>query len=174
MGFPASFASTTIVESPDPPAGVTPILDCLEQALQDYDAEITLRGEDFSEFRVPIGARLINDFGAFGYRPGRWTPLAFVSAGCFRVTPLRDRLVVTADVQIGQYLLTRVAPLSGIGGVLSPLGGPIPSLVFGTCVGLGIAAIWYSLARWEFGSWLQRLDRRLKEDGHRRGRLTSA
>jgi len=174
MGFPASFVSTTIVKSPDPTAGVALILDCLEQALQAYDADITLRGEDFCEFRVPIGVRLVNDLLSFGYRPGRWTPLTFVSAGSFSVKPLRDRVVVSANIQIGQYLLTRVAPLAAISGALSPLGGPVLSLVFGACAGLGVAAIWYVLASWEFGSWLHRLDRVIGTGARTRGRLTSA
>jgi hypothetical protein len=172
MTFPASFVSTTIVQSRDPAAGPVPVLDSLERTLQDYDADITLRGEDFFEFRVPLGARLVNDLLTFGYRPRRWTPLTFVSAGSFSVKPLRDRVVVSADVQVGQYLLTRVAPLAAISGVLSPLSGPVPSLVFGACAGLGIAAIWYGLARWEFGSWLKRLDLEIGADAG--CRLTSA
>ena len=157
MAFPTSFVSTATVRLPDPSACVGSTLHYLHRTLRDYGARISLQGEDFFEFRVPILDRLVNDFGTMGYRMGPWTPLTFVSAGSVSVRLLRDSVIVSADVQVGQYLLTRAAPLSGIAGLVSPVGGLIPSLVFGAGVGLSIAAIFYGLARWEFGRWLKGL-----------------
>jgi len=162
-----------MVLPPDPAAGVTSVLDYLEQTLQDCDADITHRGEGFFEFKVPIAARLVRDLTLrFGRRS--WTPLSFVSAGSLSATPLRDLVVVSADVRISQYLLTRVAVFGLVTGALSAFGGPILALVVGVSAGLGMGAVCYALAQWEFGSWLKRLDRLLRDGPRKRGRLTSA
>ena len=171
MAFPKSFVSTTMVRLSDSAAGVTPLIDYLDQALQDQDADITNRGDGVLEFKVPLGTRLLRDL-AVRWVPGRW-PLSFVSAGSFAATPLRDHVVVTADVQISRYLLTRVGLLALISGALNPFGS-IPSLLFGATIGLATGAVCYILARWEFDSWLSTLDRRVRLGDGPPGRLTSA
>src|SRR2546422_5780333 len=109
MGFPTSFSSTTIVVPPDPRAPVTSVLEYLDQALQEYDADITLRGDGFLEFKVPVGSRLLRDL-AVRWRIGSTSwPLSFVGSGSFTAAQLRDRVVVTADLRISEYLATRVA-----------------------------------------------------------------
>ena len=134
-------------------------------------SDITNRGDGVLEFKVPLGTRLLRDL-AVRWVPGRW-PLSFVSAGSFAATPLRDHVVVTADVQISQYLLTRVGLLALISGALNPFGS-IPSLLFGATIGLATGAVCYILARWEFDSWLSTLDRRVRLGDGPPGRLTSA
>ncbi len=171
MAFPTSFGSTTMVRLSDTAAGVTPVIDYLDQALQAQDADITNRGDGLLEFRVPLRTRLLRDL-ALRWVPGGW-PLSFVSAGSFAATPLGDHVVVTADVQISQYLLTRVGLFALVSGALNPFGS-ISSLLFGAAVGLATGAICYVLAKWEFDSWLSTVDRRVRL-GHRQpGRLTSA
>ena len=61
MGFPTSFSSTTIVAPPDSAAPVASVLDFLDQAVQEYDGDITHRGDGFFEFKVPIATRLLRD-----------------------------------------------------------------------------------------------------------------
>ncbi len=163
MGFPTGFSSTTIVAPPDPAAPVASVLDYLDEALQEYDADITLRGDGFFEFKVPLGSRLLRDL-ALRWRLGStsWS-LSFVGSGSFSATQLHDRVLVAADLRISQYLLTRVASFGLIGGVLGAFGGAIPAVVVGAGVGLGLGAVCYALARWEFGFWFQRLDRLLRE-----------
>src|SRR3989442_833406 len=56
MGFPASFSSTTIVTPPDPAAPVACVLDFLEQALQEYEADITHRGDRDLEVEETLAA----------------------------------------------------------------------------------------------------------------------
>ncbi len=163
MGFPTSFSSTTIVAPPDPRAPVTSVLEYLDQALQEYDADITLRGDGFLEFKVPVGSRLLRDL-AVRWRLGSTSwPLSFVGSGSFSAAQLRDRVVVTADLRISEYLATRVALFGLVSGALGGLSGAIPAVVVGAGVGLGLGAICYALAKWEFGFWFQRLDRLLKE-----------
>ena len=171
MAFPKSFVSTTMVQLADSAAGVTPVIDYLDRALQDQDADITNRGDGVLEFQVRLGTRLLRDL-AVRWAPGRW-PLSFVSAGSFVATPLRDHVVVTADVQISQYLLTRVGLFALISGALNPFGS-VPSLLFGATIGLATGAVCYILARWEFDSWLSTLDRRVRLGDGPPGRLTSA
>src|SRR5437879_11892964 len=103
MGFPTSFSLTTMVLPPDPAAGVTSVLDYLEQPLQDCDADITHRGEGFFELKVPIAARLVRDLTLrFGGRSR--TPLPFVSAGSLSAAPLRDLVVASAHARCSDYL----------------------------------------------------------------------
>ncbi len=162
MGFPRSYVSTTMALSPNPADGVAPVLDCLEGALQDYDAEITHRGDTFFEFKVPILARLATDLTLrLGHRSH--TPLSFIGSGSFSATPLRDHVVVSAEVRISQYLVTRVGVLAVLSGALNPFGS-VSSLLFGASVGLGIGVICYALARWQFGLWLDDLDRLLRQN----------
>ena len=97
MPFPTGFSSTTMVAPPDATAPVASVLDYLDQALQEHDAEITDRGEGFFEFKVPIGARLLHDM-ALRWRLGSTSwPLSFVGSGSFSATQLRDRVLITAD-----------------------------------------------------------------------------
>ena len=163
MGFPTSFSSTTIVAPPDPLAPVTSVLDYLDQALQEYDADITLRGDGFFEFKVPVGSRLLRDL-AVRWRLGStaW-PLSFVGSGSFTAAQLRDRVLVTADLRISEYLATRVALVGLVSGAFGALSGAIPAVVLGAGAGLGLGAVCYALAKWEFGFWFQRLDRLLRE-----------
>ncbi len=163
MGFPTSFSSTTIVAPPDPRAPVTSVLTYLDQAVQEYDADITLRGDGFFEFKVPVGSRLASDL-AVRWRLGSTSwPLSFVGSGSFTATQLRDSVQVTADLRISEYLATRVALFGLVSGALGAFGGAIPAVALGGGVGLGIGAVCYALAKWEFGFWFQRLDRLLRE-----------
>ena len=173
MGFPTSFSITTIVRPPGSTSGLGPVLDYIDQTFQHYHADITHRGENFFEFKIPVGTRLVRELTS--RLAGRsWTPLSFVASGTVSVTPLQDRVMVSADVQVSQYLLTRIALFGLITGLLSVVGGVIPALVVGVIAGLGMGAVSYGLAQWEFGSWLRRLDRLLRDAPPARGRLTSA
>jgi hypothetical protein len=107
---------------------------------------------------------------ALRWRPGR-TPLSFVGAGTFTTTLLRDYVVVSADVQISQYLVTRVGLFGLVSGALNPFGS-VPSLVFGAAIGIALGAVSYGLARWEFNSWLADLDRRMRWQGEKPVRPT--
>ena len=173
MGFPTTFSSTTMVAPPDPAAPVVSVLDFLDQAVREHDADVTQRGEGFFEFKVPIAARLLRDL-AVRWRVGStYWPLSFVGSGSFSATQLRDRVVVSAELRISQYLLTRGALVGVVSGAISAFNGPIPAFAIGAGAGLAMSAVCYALARWEFGFWFQGLDRLLR-DGHQRRRLTSA
>jgi len=173
MGFPASFSSTTIVTPPDPAAPVACVLDFLEQALQEYEADITHRGEGFFDFKVPVAARLLRDLAVRWRFGSTYWPLSFVGSGSFSATQVRDRVVVAAELRISQHLLTRGALVGVVTGAITAFNGAIPALVFGATAGLAMSAVSYALARWEFGFWFQRLDRLLR-DGRKSRRLTSA
>ena len=139
------------------------VLDYLDQALRGHDADITLRGDGFLEFKVPIGLRFLRHL-ALRWRVGSTSwPLSFVSSGSFSAAQLRDRVLVTADLCISQYLLFRGGLFALVSGALGALGGAIPALAVGAGAGLGMGAVSYALAKWEFGFWFQRLDRLLKE-----------
>ena len=173
MGFPTSFSSTTIVVPPDSAAPVASVLNFLDQAVQEYDGDITHRGDGFFEFKVPIATRLLRNL-ALRWRLGSTSwPLSFVGSGSFSATQLHDRVVVCAELRITQYLLTRGALFGVVSGGISAFSGAIPALVFGAAGGLGVGAVCYALAKWEFGFWFQRLDR-LLEEGRQSRRLTSA
>ena len=133
----------------------------------------TSRGWTTVEFKVPIATRLLRDL-ALRWRLGSTSwPLSFVGSGSFSATQLHDRVVVCAELRITQYLLTRGALFGLVSGGISAFSGAIPALVFGAAGGLGIGAVCYALAKWEFGFWFQRLDR-LLEEGRQSRRLTSA
>jgi len=163
MGFPTSFSSTTIVAPPDPSAPVASVLDYIDGALQEHDADITGRGDGFVDFKVPIVARVARSF-VFRWRLGSTSwPLSFVGSGSFSAAQLRDRVLVTADLRITQYLLTRGAVFGLLTGAITASNGALFALVVGASIGLGVSAVSYALAKWEFGFWFQRLDRLLKE-----------
>jgi hypothetical protein len=163
MGFPTSFSSTTIVGPPDPSAPVASVLDYIDGALQEHDADITGRGDGYVDFKVPIVARVARTF-VFRWRLGSTSwPLSFVGSGSFSAAPLRDRVLVTADLRITQYLLTRGALFGLLTGAITASNGALFALVVGASIGLGVSAVSYALAKWEFGFWFQRLDRLLKE-----------
>jgi hypothetical protein len=162
-----------MVTSPDRASPITSVLDFLEQAVQEYEADITHRGEDFFEFKVPVVARLVRDL-AVRWRFGSTSwPLSFVGSGSFSATQVRDRVVVSAELRISQYLVTRGAMVGVLSGAISAFNGAIAGLVFGASAGLAMSAVCYALARWEFGFWFQRLDRLLRE-GRPSRRLTDA
>jgi len=163
FGFPTSFSSTTIVAPPDAAAPVESVLDYLDQALQEYDADITYRGDGFFDFTVPIGARVLRGL-ALPWRLGRSSsPLSFVGAGSISAAQLADRVVVTADLRISQVVLIRGACFALATGAMGAFGGALLALIVGASVGLGIGAVSYALAQWECGFWFQRLDRRLRD-----------
>ena len=163
MGFPTSFSSTTIVVPPDPSAPVASVLDYIDGALQEHDADITGRGDGFLDFKVPIVARVARSF-VFRWRLGSTSwPLSFVGSGSFSAAQLRDRVLVTADLRITQYLLTRGTLFGLFTGAITASNGALFALVVGASIGLGVSAVFYALAKWEFGFWFQRLDRLLKE-----------
>jgi hypothetical protein len=157
-----SFASTTMVRSPDPAAGVAPVLDYLDRAIQTYDADITYRGDTFFEFKVPIVARLANDFTLPLSLRSR-APLSFIGSGSFSATTLQEHVVVSAEVRISQYLATRVGLFALLSGALNPFSS-VSSLLLGASVGVGVGTICYALARWEFGLWFGDLDRLLRKN----------
>jgi hypothetical protein len=163
MGFPTSFSSTTIVVPPDPSAPVASVLDYIDGALQEHDADITGRGDGCLDFKVPIVARVTRSF-VFRWRLGSTSwPLSFVGSGSFSAAQLRDRVLVTADLRITQYLLTRGTVFGLLTGAIAASNGALFALVVGASIGLGVSAVSYALAKWEFGFWFQRLDRLLKE-----------
>ena len=163
MGFPTGFSSSTIVAPPDPAAPINSVLDFIEQALQEYDADITVRGDGFFEFNVPVASRLRRDL-TVRWRLGSTSwPLSFVGSGSFTATEVREKVLVSADVRISQYLGSRVALFGLVSGALGALSGPVPALIFGGGASLGVGAVCYALAKWEFGFWFQRLDRLLRE-----------
>src|SRR6266516_8157082 len=109
MGFPTSFSSSTIVAPPDPTAPIQSVLDYIEQPLQEYDADIIVRGDGFFEFKVPVASRLRSDL-MVRWRLGSTSwPLSFVGSGSFAAEKVRDRVLVSAELQISQYLGSRVA-----------------------------------------------------------------
>ena len=165
MGFPTTFSSTTLVAPPDPAAPIASVLDYLEHALYEYEADITNRGDGFFEFKVPIGIRFLSDL-AVRWRLGSTSwPLSFVASGSFSARQLHDRVVITADLRISQYLVSRGAVLGLAAGAIGAFRGPVLALALGAGAGLGMAAVSYALAKWEFGFWFQRLDRLLKAAG---------
>ncbi len=163
MGFPTSFSSSTIVAPPDPTAPIQSVLDYIEQALQEYDADITVRGDGFFEFKVPVASRLRRDLTVRWRLGSTAWPLSFVGSGSFTAEQVRDQVLVIADVRISQYLGSRVALFGLVSGAIGALSGPLPALIFGAGASLGVGAVCYALAKWEFGFWFQRLDRLLRE-----------
>jgi hypothetical protein len=163
MGFPTSFSSSTIVAPPDPTAPIQSVLAYIERALEKYDADITMRGDGFFEFKVPVASRLRSDL-MVRWRLGSTSwPLSFVGSGSFAAEKVRDRVLVNADLRISQYLGSRVALFGLASGAIGALSGPLAALIFGASASLGVGAVCYALAKWEFGFWFQRLDRLLRE-----------
>ena len=163
MGFPTSFSSSTIVTPPDAGAPVASVLDYLEGALSEHDANVVSRDEGLLEFKVSVGTRLLRSLTP-NWRLGSaaW-PLSYVGSGTFTATELRDRVVVAADLRITQFLLARGALFGVVSGAIGALGNPGLALIIGAGAGLGIGGVSYALAKWEFGLWFQRLDRMLRE-----------
>ena len=171
MAFPNSFELSTIVHLPNQGDGVIAVIEHLDRTLGDQDADITTRGDGLLEFKVPLDSRVLRDV-MVRWKPQRW-PLSFVSGGSFSATPVRDYVVVSADINVSRYLLARVGLFGIVSGLLNPFHS-VSSFLFGALVGLGVGAVSYALARWEFESWFSALDRRLRLEDPPAGRLTRA
>jgi hypothetical protein len=171
MAFPNSFESKTMVRLANQAVDVAPVINYLDQAVNDHDGDVTNRGDGLLEFKVPIGTRLLRDM-VVRWAPGRW-PFSFVSGGTFTATPVQDYVVVSAHVNVSRYLLARVGLFGVVSGLLNPFHS-ISSFVFGAIIGLAVGAFSFTIAKWEFESWFSTIDRRLRLGDRPRGRLTSA
>lgn len=163
MAFPSNFTANAYILAPTNRAShVAAVLDGLERALRDQDADIAHRGEDFLEFNVTIGAHLMRDFSA-RLRPRRRWPFTFVSGGTVSVTEQLGIYRVVAELRTSVYPAIQLLPFL-IGGVVAPGDGVVERLIFGTLVGLGVNGIGYMAARWQFGSWLSGIGSRITGD----------
>ena len=173
MGFPTSVTTKThILAPPNSTQAAGPILDRLERAVYDHDADITNRGDGFFEFTVPVGARIARDFGSW-FKRAPWWPLFFISGGTIS---LRDDLGVyrvTAEVRTSAYPILHLLVPFVVGAGMTPFHGIVPRLLGGVLVGFAFSAVSYLLARWQFGAWLERTGAEVSDDAAS-GRLTSA
>ena len=156
MPFPTGFTTKTHITAPPNGAkAAAAVLDGLERALNDHDAEIGHRGEDFFEFTVPVGARIARGFGSAFKRPP-WSPLSFISGGTISLTEHLGVYRVTAELRTSAYPGTRLVLAFAIGALITPVHGVVARLVAGVVVGFAFAGVSYPLARWQFGAWLER------------------
>ena len=171
MPFPTDFTTKAQVLAPSHEGrDVKAVLEGLERALYNQDAEIVQRGEDFLEFRVPIGERLLRDFSRFGH-PRHW-PLTFVSGGTVSVTEDRGVYRVVADLRTSFYPVLQLIPVV-LGALVVPLEGIWARLLAGVFAGLAFNAATYLVGKWQFGGWLERMGWDISDDLSR-GRLTRA
>ena len=158
MPFPTGFTTKTHITAPPNGAkAAAAVLDRLERALYDHDAKITHRGEEFFEFKVPVGARIARGFGSAFKRPP-WSPLSFISGGTISLTEHLGVYRVTAELRTSAYPGTRLVLAFAIGALLTPVHGVVARLVAGVVVGCAFSGVSYPLALWQFGAWLERTE----------------
>lgn len=163
MAFPSNFTANAYILAPTNRAShIATVLDGLERALRDQDADIVHRGDDFLEFNVTIGAHLMRDFSA-RLRPRRRWPFTFVSGGTVSVTEQLGIYRVAAELRTSVYPAIQLLPFA-IGGVFAPGDSVLARLLSGALVGFGVNAIGYLAARWQFGSWLSGIGSRISGD----------
>lgn len=173
MPFPTGFTTRTHIAAPPNGAkAAAAVRDRLERALYGHHARIIHRGEDFFEFKIPVGARIARDFGSAFNRPA-WSPLSFISGGTIRLTEQLGVYRVTAELRTHAYPGARLALAFAIGALITPVHGVLPRLLAGIVVGLAFGGVSYPLARWQFGPWLERTGAEITDDAAS-GRLTSA
>ena len=171
MPFPSDFGAKAQVLAPSLRArDVKVVLERLESALYKQDAEIVERGEDFIEFRVPVGERLLRDFSLFGHR-WHW-PLTFVSSGTVSVTEDLGVYRVVADLRTSFYPILQLLPVV-LAFFVVPVEGAWARLLSGLVAGLAFNAATYAVGKWQFRGWLERMGWEITDDLSR-GRLTSA
>ena len=162
MSFPTEFVAKAQVLAPTHQRNHTKaVLEALERALYDQDAEIVHQGEDYLEFKVPMAERFLRDFSRFGHVP--YWPLSFVSSGTLSVTEELGIYRITAHLRTSFYPLIQLIPFA-LGALLAPVHGSWARLLAGVVVGFGFNAAIYLLGRTEFGGWLQRTGSKISID----------
>lgn len=155
MMFPISVGATLHVPSggATPPSSET-VLDHIERALHEYDAEILERGEGFLTFRVQIDERLARTIGLRVGGWGRWWPFDFVSSGTLSVAVAPDRMTLHVELRPSRFPVILISAIALVGGVLTPLDGALARTLCGALLWVALGIMCNVLGVWQFNSWL--------------------
>jgi hypothetical protein len=133
------------------------LLEHIERALLEYDAEILERGEGFLTFRVPTGERLIRHVRPRLGGWGRWWPFDYVSSGTLSVAAAPDGIIVSGEVRPTPWFIVWASALAVATGLYTPLPGKFVRTALGALLWVALSAAFLFLAKWQFRSWLSRV-----------------